>query len=151
MGADMRCYYDRQSADAIYWGDGKENGVCDCAFPKVLGSDGACHELTCVATENGAGCRTCADPLTRNNECASCHDGYVLHEGDCLENICTEDPDNWEWQGCQECRPKESRRHPQDCLSCAHGYTFLYEQRHDMNQTDETVYSSGSLTVSGEE
>ena len=82
-----------------------------------MGSDAQCHELTCVSGTEGASCYECADPLTRNNECKSCNEGYILYDGDCLskesffvcqenffafvfwENICTEDPDDWTWQG----------------------------------------------------
>jgi len=46
--------------------------------------DGQCQDLMCEAGLLSK-CKTCASPLTKNNECASCNVGYMLVNGECFE------------------------------------------------------------------
>jgi len=83
----MRCYVMKRSADALLYSAENPEGVCDCRFPLALSTAGTCLELTCVVSPVGSACKTCAWLLSRNNECASCNDGFLLVNGDCLKVV----------------------------------------------------------------
>jgi len=79
---DVSCWADKEAG--TLFSTSNPDGTCDCSVGKVLMTDGRCHDVICTETETGAGCRQCVDPLTTNLECAECHDGHILVDGNCL-------------------------------------------------------------------